>query len=264
MVEEFSADLRTIKHVAHSTLRGYRSALRAFTSYISNPDYGWDTVCEQFFGTHPAQVFFDWNTAPHVQAYDGRPTKRPYTREELDGLFEHADNEVERIGKSSRKGWQAAYRDAVMMKVAYGNGLRFNEFRHLQTVDFARNPHAREFGSFGVCKVRYGKARRSSPPKPRSVLTVWRWTPGILEDWLAKKVICSTNAIESLNARYRRAVRARGHFPTEQAALKCLYLVTRSLDPTGRGQTRWTMRWKPALNAFAITFADHWPAAETY
>ena len=67
-----------------------------------------------------------------------------------------------------------------------------------------------------------------------------------------------------LNARYRRAVKARGHFPTEQAALKCLYLVTRSLDPTGRGRARWTMRWKPALNAFAITFADRWPAAETY
>ena len=45
-----------------------------------------------------------------------------------------------------------------------------------------------------------------------------------------------TNAIESLNARYRRAVKARGHFPTEQAAMKCLYLVTRSLDPTGRGR----------------------------
>jgi putative transposase len=69
-----------------------------------------------------------------------------------------------------------------------------------------------------------------------------------------RRVICSTNAIESLNARYRRAVRARGHFPTEQAALKCLYLVTRSLDPTGKGRTRWSMRWKPALNAFAITF----------
>ena len=76
--------------------------------------------------------------------------------------------------------------------------------------------------------------------------------------------IPGTNAIESLNARYRRAVKARGHFPTEQAALKCLYLVTRSLDPTGRGRARWTMRWKPALNAFAITFADRWPAAETY
>jgi transposase-like protein len=69
-----------------------------------------------------------------------------------------------------------------------------------------------------------------------------------------RRVICSTNAVESINARYRRAIRARGHFPTEQAAIKCLYLVTRSLDPTGRGRARWAMRWKPALNAFAITF----------
>jgi transposase-like protein len=79
-----------------------------------------------------------------------------------------------------------------------------------------------------------------------------------------RRVICSTNAIESLNARYRRAVKARGHFPTEQAALKCLYLVTRSLDPTGAGRTRWAVRWKPALNAFAITFSDRFPAAENY
>jgi transposase-like protein len=79
-----------------------------------------------------------------------------------------------------------------------------------------------------------------------------------------RRVLCSTNAIESLNARYRRAVRARGHFPTEQAALKCLYLVARSLDPTGKGQTRWTMRWKPALNAFSNTFGDRWPSAQKY
>lgn len=69
-----------------------------------------------------------------------------------------------------------------------------------------------------------------------------------------RRIICSTNAIESLNARYRRAVRARGQFPNDAAALKCLYLVTRSLDPTGRGRARWVTRWKPALNAFAITF----------
>jgi putative transposase len=79
-----------------------------------------------------------------------------------------------------------------------------------------------------------------------------------------RRVLCSTNAIESLNARYRRAIKARGHFPSEQAALKCLYLVTRSLDPTGRGRARWAMRWKPALNAFSITFGDRFPAAETY
>jgi transposase-like protein len=69
-----------------------------------------------------------------------------------------------------------------------------------------------------------------------------------------RKVIYSTNAIESMHARFRRAVRVRGHFPNEQAALKCLYLTVRSLDPTGRGRARWITRWKPALNAFAVTF----------
>ena len=69
-----------------------------------------------------------------------------------------------------------------------------------------------------------------------------------------RKVIYSTNAIESVHARFRRAVRARGHFPNEQAALKCLYLTIRSLDPTGRGRARWITRWKAALNAFAVTF----------
>jgi transposase-like protein len=93
-----------------------------------------------------------------------------------------------------------------------------------------------------------------------AIVNLWRaaWEEFIVfldYDVEIRKIICSTNAIESLNARYRRAVRARGHFPTDQAALKCLDLVTRSLDPTGRGRARWTMRWKPALNAFAITFA---------
>jgi putative transposase len=102
-----------------------------------------------------------------------------------------------------------------------------------------------------------------------AMIRLWRnaWNefiPFLDYDTEIRKVICSTNAIESLNARYRRAVRARGHFPSEQAALKCLYLVTRSLDPAGTGRTRWTMRWKPVINAFAITFGDRWPDAETY
>jgi transposase-like protein len=105
--------------------------------------------------------------------------------------------------------------------------------------------------------------------KYAAIIRLWEnaweeFIPFLDYDLEIRTVLCSTNAIESLNARYRRAIRARGHFPTEQAALKCLYLVTRSLDPTGRGRARWTMRWKPALNAFAITFADRWPAAETY
>ena len=102
-----------------------------------------------------------------------------------------------------------------------------------------------------------------------AVVRLWdnawgEFIPFLDYDLEIRRVICTTNAIESLNARYRRAIKARGHFPSEQAALKCLYLVTRSLDPTGQGRARWTMRWKPALNAFAITFGDRFPAAETY
>jgi transposase-like protein len=49
-------------------------------------------------------------------------------------------------------------------------------------------------------------------------------------------------------------VKGRGHFPNEQATLKCVYMSIMSPDPTGAGRKRWTMRWKPALNAFEIAF----------
>jgi len=80
------------------------------------------------------------------------------------------------------------------------------------------------------------------------------FVPFLRFDREIRTLICTTNAIESLNARFRRSVKARGHFPTEQAALKHLYLVIISLDPTGRGRQRWSNRWKAALNAFDITF----------
>jgi transposase-like protein len=69
-----------------------------------------------------------------------------------------------------------------------------------------------------------------------------------------RTVIYSTNAIESVNARIRKAIKARGHFPTETAALKCVYMAIMSLDPTGTGRQRWSMRWKEPLNAFAVAF----------
>lgn len=80
------------------------------------------------------------------------------------------------------------------------------------------------------------------------------FVPFLAFDPEIRKVVCSTNAIESVNARIRRAVRARGHFPNEQAALKCVYLAVMALDPTGQGRRRWAIRWKPALNAFDLAF----------
>ncbi len=60
------------------------------------------------------------------------------------------------------------------------------------------------------------------------------FVPFLAFDVEIRKVICSTNAIESVNARIRKAVRARGHFLNETAALKCVYMALMSLDPTGR------------------------------
>jgi putative transposase len=92
-----------------------------------------------------------------------------------------------------------------------------------------------------------------------AIIRLWEnawaeFVPFLQFDNEIRTVICTTNAIESINARLRRAVKARGHFPTEQAALKCLYLALMSLDPTGKGRQRWSNRWKGALNAFDITF----------
>ncbi len=80
------------------------------------------------------------------------------------------------------------------------------------------------------------------------------FTPFLRFDKEIRRIVCTTNAIESVNARIRKAVKARGHFPNEQAALKCVYMAVMALDPTGQGRARWTQRWKQALNAFDITF----------
>ena len=100
-----------------------------------------------------------------------------------------------------------------------------------------------------------GKWEKRYPAIIRLWENAWaEFVPFLRFDREIRTVICTTNAIESINARLRRAVNARGHFPTEQAALKCLYLAVMSLDPTGKGRKRWTNRWKAALNAFDMTF----------
>lgn len=98
--------------------------------------------------------------------------------------------------------------------------------------------------------------------KHPAIVRLWEeFTPFLRFDTEIRRIVCTTNAIESVNARIRRAVKARGHFPNEQAALKCVYMAIMSLDPTGKGQARWTMRWKTALNAFDITFDGRLSAA---
>ena len=104
-----------------------------------------------------------------------------------------------------------------------------------------------------------------------------QFVPFLAFDVEIRRVVCSTNGIESVNARIRRAVRARGHFPHERAALKCVYMAIMSLDPTGTGSRRGMMRWNPpstpsrspsradsrpdVSNPFTCSYTDRWTDA---
>jgi transposase-like protein len=71
-----------------------------------------------------------------------------------------------------------------------------------------------------------------------------------------RKLIYTTNGIESLNSRFRQAARRRGHFPTEQAAMKILYLTVRERRPNRSNPTGRITAWTSTLNTLAITYGD--------
>ena len=186
MADEWFADLRSVRHVSVSTVRGYQVAIRGFCRFITDPAYGWASECERRFGTHPVQVITEVNSAVHAADSEADPRKRAFTRPELQALFDYADEQVALKRSAGRKGWLPAFRDATLLKVAYGFGLRRNETRMLDAADFGRNPHGPEFGEYGVVYVRHGKANKGSPPKRRSVLSVWPWTVDILQQWFTE------------------------------------------------------------------------------
>jgi transposase-like protein len=76
-----------------------------------------------------------------------------------------------------------------------------------------------------------------------------------------RKIVYTTNAIESLNARFRRAVRHRGHFPNEQAALKVLYLVATQRRKNRQDLTGRVHGWKQILNTLSVHYGDRIAAA---
>lgn len=100
----------------------------------------------------------------------------------------------------------------------------------------------------------------------------WRDTyPAMIRSWEAswnefvpflefptelRKIVYTTNAIESLNSRFRRSVRRRGHFPNEQAALKVLYLVATQRRKNRENMTGKINGWKRILNTLTIHYGD--------
>jgi len=73
-----------------------------------------------------------------------------------------------------------------------------------------------------------------------------------------RRVIYTTNAIESLNMQLRKIIKTRGHFPTDEAAIKLLWLALRNVLAKS---VRATFDWKVAMNQFAILFGERFTAA---
>ncbi len=222
MLDDWVSDLR-MRRSSWSTVRGYQGAVRRFCWFITDPAYSWSVDCERFFGTHPVQICQDNNMMVHVAEAESVPAKRAFTAQELQTFLDYADAQVQSARTAGRKGWLGAFRDAVLFKVTYAWGLRRNETRMLDVADFGSNPKAAEFGRYGVCYVRHGKASRGSPPKRRGVLTVWDWAPEIVEEWITQVRGC-----------YDRP-RSSALFPSERADRVDLSQIQPDLLPVPDG-----------------------------
>lgn len=182
--DDYFSHARGVRNLAHATVRSYQGAIKLFCDYACDPHYDWNEQAAALFGQVFAQVITELNRVTHSQPTTGRPEKRRFTQSELQQLFDLADLEVTRILDSGRRGALSAWRDAVALKSLYAWGLRTNEMRHLQTVDFSRNNRAPYMGDYGVVRVRWGKAHRGSAKKVRAVLTVWQWAADVIGDWI--------------------------------------------------------------------------------
>ena len=184
-VDEWIEDLGGPPHRrAVSTLRAYQGALRVFSEYLADERYPWAAICEQELGVRPVVIVFDENAIRRVSEYEGDPSRRPFTREELTIFFDYCDERVNRLRRLGRKGSLAALRDTVVFKTLYAWGLRRQEAARLDMCDFYRNPERPSFGRYGLLHVRHGKSSRGSAPKRRTVATVFDWSVEVMEQYV--------------------------------------------------------------------------------
>lgn len=184
-LDEFSDSYRQ-RGRGPATVRAVHGGIRVFCDYLTSPDYDWVEICEQQFGETPSQVCLPWNTAAHVQEYEGSPHRRALTFDEVQQLFDYADSRVEAVACSGRKGALGALRDAQMFKTAYAFGLRRAELRGLDLADLHYNARVPKWGKYAALHVRFAKASRGSNPRRRTVLLVpemaW-WIEG-MSQWV--------------------------------------------------------------------------------
>lgn len=187
-VDEFLAERRSgVRPIALTTLRSYSNSIAMFCSYISDSRYGWVEFCEKQFGDIPSQICFEWNTPQHSTDDAITPTRRAFTKHELQHFFDVVDNFVDHQFAAGSKRWLPALRDSIAFKVGYAYGLRRRELMMLDLTDFGPNPHVPKYGNFGAVTVRWAKGTNGSGPRRRTVLTTpeFDWVVDLLEYWCA-------------------------------------------------------------------------------
>lgn len=182
--EEFFATLSA--STTPSTVRSHQAALRLFLAYLVDPNYEWIELCQKQFGAVPRQILHDWNSYHHVTEFEGHPSRRPLSYDEVQALFDAADGLAKQARSFGRKGAATAQRDAVVLKTVYAFGLRRRELWGLDLADLRANPQIADYGRLGAVFIRWGKSSKGSPPKRRTVLLVpeMDWLVPAVNQWL--------------------------------------------------------------------------------
>jgi transposase-like protein len=140
------------------------------------------------------------------------------------------------------------------------NSLRYASKRHWAQITRALK-EIYTAPTVKAAETRFAEFSKAWKPLYPAMIDSWErawedFTPFLEYPLELRKIVYTTNAIESLNARYRRAVRHRGHFPNEQAAIKVLYLVATARRTNRENLTGRINGWKHILNTLTIHYGD--------
>jgi hypothetical protein len=117
-LEEWIEDLALAPRRLHvSTLRNYQIAIRLFCDYhLLDRRYPWTAICAERLGVAPRQIVDERNLIVHTNEFEGDPSRRPLSRDELVAFFDFYDAQVAGRRALRRKGSLAALRDAALVQ----------------------------------------------------------------------------------------------------------------------------------------------------
>ena len=163
------------------------------------------------------------------------------------------------LPESIRATWpQATVQTCVVHMVR--NSLRYASKKHWGQITRAMR-EIYTAPTVGAAEARFEAFAADWQDTYPAMIRSWRqswdeFTPFLEFPAELRRVVYTTNAVESLNARFRRAIRHRGHFPNEQAAMKILYLVATAKRKNRTNLTGKINGWKTILNTLTVHYGD--------